>query len=905
MHKKSKYSCCLIFAINLFCLLKIGSLWALNTKFLEKNVADNGSIFSDSDLTSVSRSTVEAVFTLRLLGNVDPSIQANALKYLESFKLESLETESLSAITFHKIRQGVPVATELDEILSRQNQDGGFGSHEGYDSSVFDTAVALYAISQVSQDQMAEAAAIQYLLDRQDKSGAYSVYDSNESSIPVTSLVYTALQPYRFKYKDIPDALREIGYYLLENPPVDSGLDGVWKKSIALLAIIPEIRDSRLYSTQVNELKASQLSDGSWGGDVFVTALSLRALHLASNITFPEEPTAGTFSGRVFSVNQNLPLSDVVVSVKGQEDRASRTDDKGYFVVKNVEPGKHEIVYSTAGYQAVKQTAEVTKSQVVNLGFVRLQAAPNVVVITGEILITNSEVPISGATLSLVDEKGEVKYTIISDSSGQYQAELEPGKYKIKVTVPGYREVFVDADLEAGKKMLFSPSLVKQGEPEDIKLSVAGVVVDSDSGQVIEGVRVEVQSSTASVLTDGDGRFALDDLEAGKITLVVSKGGYQERSLEFIASAGNKVNVGNVLLVKKSEGVDDNSSLFGKVIDAVSGLPIQNATIAVDGSDQSTKTLSDGTYTLDEVKDLKFKLLVSASGYWSQLPEVDMDAHGRLQFNVSLSPSDLGGLSVTELGAGSSDFSAYEPISITATIKNAGDVPKTAQLYIEVLDSADRVLFATPVGSMAGGIGPGDPIVILPEKSVSVDANWFTANKPAGRYRIKLSAYDKFTKQLLSEKYSTITIVETSALAQVNLRLNKAFTHVGATERVLLMADVINRSNQPSDFTFKTIWRDAGTDIIKESDTVLSLLGSDTEKSIDLLDMEYSFKESGRYPFTVELSDSQLSPEIQEISVEVAPTVRVEAEQSISEKVITPDGDRKITIEVKIKGVEQ
>ncbi|KEQ18172.1 carboxypeptidase regulatory-like domain-containing protein [Endozoicomonas numazuensis] len=905
MYKRSKYSCFLSFAINLLFLLNIGSLWALDAKFLKQSIADNGSIYSESDLTSVSRSTVEAVITLSLLGNTDSSIQANALKYLESFDSESLDTESLSAITSHKIRQGVSVVAELEEILSRQNQDGGFGSNKGYSSSVLDTAVALYVLSQDAQVQTAEVAAIQYLLEKQVSNGAYSVYDSNEPSISATSFVYKALQPYRFKYTNVPDALEKMGQYLLENPSTASGLNESWQKAIALLAIIPEIRDSRLYKTQVDELKANQLPDGSWEGDVFVTALSLRALYLASNITFPEEPTMGTFSGRVFSVSPNLPLSGVVVTVKGQEDKQSKTGDQGYFVIKNIDPGNHEIAYSVAGYQTVQQTAEVAKGQIVNLGLVRLQTVPDIAVIEGTILNAKSDKAISGASLSLADESGDNTFTIISDSSGRYQAELKPGKYKIKVTAAGYREVSANAVMEAGKRVIFSPSLVGQGEPDNIKLSANGVVVDSDTGQAISDANVNAQSSAVSVLTGVSGLFVLDDLEAGKITLTVAKEGYESRSLEFIANAGNKVNVGSVQLVKKPEGEDERSTLFGKVFDVVTGLPIQDAAVAIDGLNQTTRTLSDGSYTLDDIKDLKFKLLVSASGYWSQLPEVDMEEYGKLQLNVSLAPSDSGGLAITELGAGSAHFSAYEPVSITATVNNAGDVPKTAQMYIEVLDSADRILFATPVGSMTGGVGPGDPIVILPEKTVSIDANWFTANKPAGRYRIKLSAYDQFTKQLLTEKYTSITIVETSALAQVNLRLNKAFSHVGATERLILTANVVNRSNKSSDFTFKTIWRDTDSDIIKEVDKVLSLTGNDTEKSIVLLDMEHLFKESGRYPFTVELSSSLSSPDIKGISVEVAPSVRVEAEQSISEKVITPDGDRTITIGVKIKGVEQ
>ena len=79
---------------------------------------------------------------------------------------------------------------------------------------------------------------------------------------------------------------------------------------------------------------------------------------------------------------------------------------------------------------------------------------------------------------------------------------------------------------------------------------VTGVVVDTDSSEPINEVRVLIKGTTLGNLTDAEGRFAISDpeLPLGEQVLVVSKTGYLTQQLPITIQNGQTVNIDRILM---------------------------------------------------------------------------------------------------------------------------------------------------------------------------------------------------------------------------------------------------------------------------------------------------------------------------------------------------------------------
>lgn len=73
--------------------------------------------------------------------------------------------------------------------------------------------------------------------------------------------------------------------------------------------------------------------------------------------------------------------------------------------------------------------------------------------------------------------------------------------------------------------------------------SISGVVKDSQSNDILKGVKVTLSPGGASQLTDKDGTFSFDDLEQAEYTLSFVKDGYKDASQKVSVKAGLSASV--------------------------------------------------------------------------------------------------------------------------------------------------------------------------------------------------------------------------------------------------------------------------------------------------------------------------------------------------------------------------
>jgi hypothetical protein len=95
---------------------------------------------------------------------------------------------------------------------------------------------------------------------------------------------------------------------------------------------------------------------------------------------------------------------------------------------------------------------------------------------------------------------------------------------------------------------------------------IEGQVLDADTDAPVSRASVTTSPPTQSVLTDGDGRFTLSDVEAGNYTVDVSKKNYDGKAVSVRVPEG-EVAQATVLLEPSEDAGGETDSLRAEVVD--------------------------------------------------------------------------------------------------------------------------------------------------------------------------------------------------------------------------------------------------------------------------------------------------------------------------------------------------
>ncbi|MFQ5700515.1 MAG: carboxypeptidase regulatory-like domain-containing protein [Acidobacteriota bacterium] len=208
--------------------------------------------------------------------------------------------------------------------------------------------------------------------------------------------------------------------------------------------------------------------------------------------------------------------------------------------------------------------------------------------------------------------------TSFQSEDGTFTIEdVDPGKISVHADAPGYREAVI------------SELTVPEGEDlEGVRLllrraaSVSGMVVD-DRGRPLPNVGVERKQTSggmgiriragggSATTTDADGRFELDGLERGPMTLTFSHPGFETSETDIDTTEDVRD-----LRVSLSRGME----IAGTVL-SEEGAPIAEATVTASaaGSDRfgesvSATTAPDGTFVLEGLPEGRYAVKAEATG---------------------------------------------------------------------------------------------------------------------------------------------------------------------------------------------------------------------------------------------------------------------------------------------------
>ena len=234
---------------------------------------------------------------------------------------------------------------------------------------------------------------------------------------------------------------------------------------------------------------------------------------------------------------------------------------------------------------------------------------------------------------------GKGRDVVLTDDMGGFTLDgLGAGSYTIKASAKGYSPAQVD-----------NVKLVEDSEPEPLAivlgagLTITGRVTDA-SGEPLEGVRVsasgrgETGYSSSSANTDGEGRYEIGSLSAGKYKVRARLKGYSKEKIEGIEPPA-----GDVDFTLSSAG-----RIAGRVTGKERGGIITRFRYATAREPFSRRTLfrrgretfsEDGTFETRPLDPGSYAVIVRAEGYAPEKVEgIEVESGETANVEIKLAP---------------------------------------------------------------------------------------------------------------------------------------------------------------------------------------------------------------------------------------------------------------------------
>jgi prenyltransferase beta subunit len=239
--------------------------------------------------------------------------------------------------------------------------------------------------------------------------------------------------------------------------------------------------------------------------------------------------------------------------------------------------------------------------------------------VTGTVVDSSNNQPLSGVSVVLLSDPS---ITTSTDSAGNFTlADVPEGSQTASFSIVGYTTAEVPIDLIPGSILDIGTVSLSPSPTTGI---IKGTVTDADTELPLEGVAITVTGSySASVLTDVNGKFTINDVTPGSVILDASLTGYYS-----VTGTGN-VNAGSTLIFNPQLSTQPPSattgSLTGIIVDSATSTPVTSAQILVSGITPAS-TDAQGAFLIENIDSGAYTVTVSASDYISQEYQVMISA---------------------------------------------------------------------------------------------------------------------------------------------------------------------------------------------------------------------------------------------------------------------------------------
>lgn len=617
---------------------------------------EDGSIGRETDIATAFQASAEALRTLAVLDRTGDPLVAPALEYLAGDG--ERDTEYLARRIIAEAEAGRDAEALVDELLTHRGEDGGFGTHPGRQSNRLLTGLALEALAAAGREgDDAVGYAVGFLETRQAADGSWASA-GGEPSLFVTASVMRALLPYRTHY-DLAGPLGRAASFLLGARDDGGVWDGRFETALALTVLLPYLDDAAGVETAVADLESARSPDGSWDGDVYVTALALRALAQAG----AARGRMARIGGRIAEGAGNAPLPGVVLRIapvgSGQSVGSVVSGADGRFAFTGLPPGDYVVALELDGYGRLVLLLTLDAGQGVDL------PDPTMATLDGEVdaLVEGVVRDLTGGGVIAGAELEAAGVAAPSGTDGRYRLRIPPGTVAVTAAALGFEPVVsAPVALRAGDRLRYDPGLRgDDGSPSGRGISVIKFrAVDADSGAPIplydgwgRDAGVLLEPRRPADLSDLRGvylswfPFTLPNLEynslgirSDRYSLHLYGSGYEPKTLTVNAAQSGTYDLGEVALTPR------------RALD-VAVADVSDANIAADPLDLVVSGHLDAV--LENRGDLEVadgvRLEVFYDADRDGIPDPDEPRYGEARIDVPLGPGEAVAASIPIAGS--------------------------------------------------------------------------------------------------------------------------------------------------------------------------------------------------------------------------------------------------------------
>ncbi|MGR9087760.1 MAG: carboxypeptidase regulatory-like domain-containing protein, partial [Gammaproteobacteria bacterium] len=695
--------------------------------WLAESQGADGTYGLDTDIASAYQATSEVLQAAKPDHKNPDADYSKAIEFIRNSAGHSTEYLSRKIISLAAVDSGL--SSWLDDLMMSASANGGFGEYAGFQTTVLDTAFALQAMNAAGSNGSSKALnALAYLLSRQNSSGAWSNGD-DLSNVYTTALAVRAILPYLHRYSQAAAAITAAGHFLLSQRN-GSGLWGSdFESAQALLALAPAMADRSLITSSVDSLLGRQRSDGSWSGDVYITALVLQLLTVLDDPV--AHPGFGALRGRILDGGTGHALAGVLISIQGPMLKQTLTDPDGRFEFTEMPPGQYELMIDHSGYSSVSGQTDLIAGKMTDLGELNLLPSVDAKatgMVIGTVVDADSGLPIAGANVNAGSKAA------LTGANGGYQLNAtEPGMVTVRVDAAGYVGAAVQIRLNAGDVYLFSPRL-SGGLVNTENSNLSGTIRDADTGLALSDVAIEIDGLRAAV-TDSGGAYYIEPLTEGFVQVSASLAGYDAVSANLKIAVGNRYEFSPILYRSGLTPPGANAATVkGIVMDASTHLPLGGVSIKAhhDHMIDSLSTGDRGEFVIGGIIDAELILEFGVPGYQSTVLTISVQPLtvvdiGQIRLKPDLLTALLPDLTVTSIDR--KNLNAV-PDSLQldgwlrVTVKNQGTVKSAGDFHLLAYYDRDRnTVYDPSVDSALGEAALSKSLPVNASETVDIPIN--------------------------------------------------------------------------------------------------------------------------------------------------------------------------------------